>query len=607
MLRRFNLRTRMLVSIILVAFVAFFVTIFYVARTAHNMAESQALATAGQMAGRNASELANKTDEAMASARNLAHSFSGMKESGIAADRDMMNGMLKTVLEQNDDYLGVWSVWEPNALDGKDSEFVRKPGSDATGRFISYWNRVGGVHLEPCYDYDLEGSYYKLPLTKGTEVVMEPIIYTVGGKDTMVVSLCAPVMVQNKAVGVVGVDISMDNFVAMVQAIKPFETGYAFLVSNSGIFVGHPKADVIGKNIRDFGASAPVVEAIRAGQAITERKNALESGHDSIVLFSPMQIGRTDTPWALALNIPVDRVLAEARGLRNTSILIGAISLLVLGAVIFFIAKGVADPIRRIVDSLNQGADQVATASGQVSSASQQLAEGSSEQAAALEETSSSLEEMSSMTRQNADNAARANSLMQETLSMAASADRQIKDMQQAMSDISVSGQEIRKIIKTIDEISFQTNLLALNAAVEAARAGEAGQGFAVVADEVRSLAMRAAEAAKNTSELIEGTITRIGQGSELANHVIQGFDGVASSNKKVAELVAEIAAASSEQAEGIGQVNTAVTQMDQITQANAATAEESASASGELNAQAENMREVVLELVQVVEGDRGY
>ena len=172
------------------------------------------------------------------------------------------------------------------------------------------------------------------------------------------------------------------------------------------------------------------------------------------------------------------------------------------------------------------------------------------------------------------------------------------------MQEISKASEETSKIIKTIDEIAFQTNLLALNAAVEAARAGEAGAGFAVVADEVRNLAMRAADAAKNTAALIEGTVKKVSDGTALVKTTNDAFNEVAGSTAKVGELVGEIAAASSEQAQGIEQVNIAVTEMDKVTQQNAATAEESASASEELNAQAEEMKSFVADLAAMVGGN---
>jgi methyl-accepting chemotaxis protein len=231
------------------------------------------------------------------------------------------------------------------------------------------------------------------------------------------------------------------------------------------------------------------------------------------------------------------------------------------------------------------------------------MAEGASEQASSLEETSASLEEMASMTRQNADNASQANSLMGEAKQVVAEGSGAMTHMATAIGEIKQSADETAKIIKTIDEIAFQTNLLALNAAVEAARAGEAGKGFAVVAEEVRNLAMRSAEAAKNTSSLIEESVKNANTGVDIAGEVSKVLSEIASSIGKTTELVAEIAAASQEQAQGIDQVNTAVTQMDKVTQQNAANAEESASASEELNAQAESLNHVVGDLLTLAGG----
>ncbi len=291
----------------------------------------------------------------------------------------------------------------------------------------------------------------------------------------------------------------------------------------------------------------------------------------------------------------------------QAGILVGlVIASLVGSGVALVIIRGTGKILNRVAGELNDGSQQVATASGHVSSASQTLAEGASEQAASLEETSSSLEEMASMTKRNSENAQKANDLATQARS---AADKGVGDMQamsSAMEAIKVSSDDIAKIIKTIDEIAFQTNILALNAAVEAARAGEAGMGFAVVADEVRNLAQRSAQAAKETAAKIEGAIAKSGQGVEISIKVSNTLNEILTKVRQVDELVAEVAGASREQTQGISQINTAVGQMDKVTQSNAANAEESAAAAEELNAQAESMKGSVRELLKLVNANSG-
>jgi methyl-accepting chemotaxis protein len=298
---------------------------------------------------------------------------------------------------------------------------------------------------------------------------------------------------------------------------------------------------------------------------------------------------------------------AAATYRKTVIMLVGILGLGLLAGILlaWVITRGITKPLKKVIEGLTEASSQVASGFGQIAASSQSLAEGASEQAASIEETSASLEEMSSMTKQNADNARQADGLMGESKQVVSRANESMGQLTGSMNEISKASEETSKIVKTIDEIAFQTNLLALNAAVEAARAGEAGAGFAVVADEVRNLAMRAAEAAKNTSELIEGTVKRVKEGSGLVTTTNEAFHQVAESAGKVAELVGEIAAASGEQAQGIEEVNKAVTEMDKVTQTNAANAEESASASEELNAQAEQMQAMVNDLVGLVGGSK--
>ena len=265
------------------------------------------------------------------------------------------------------------------------------------------------------------------------------------------------------------------------------------------------------------------------------------------------------------------------------------------------ISRAVTKSLGFISDALQEGATQTASASGQLSSASQSLASGCSQQASSVAETSAALEEMSVMIRSTAENAEKAKDFANQARAAAQSGSQTMAEMNTAMHAIEASSAEVAKIVKNIDEIAFQTNILALNAAVEAARAGEAGAGFAVVADEVRSLAQRSAAAAKETAEKIEAAIANSRRGSSSCGKVGESLDEIVAKVSSADALVAEIATAAKEQSQGIQQVGLTMTQMDKVTQSNAANAEESATSAEELNAQARSMQESVQSLRSLV------
>ena len=256
--------------------------------------------------------------------------------------------------------------------------------------------------------------------------------------------------------------------------------------------------------------------------------------------------------------------------------------------------RKMSNNLNEIMSNINSASEQVATGAKQVSSSSISLSHGATEQASSIEELTASLEEISSQTRQNADSANQASTLAEMAKNNAVLGNGQMNEMLKSMEEINVSSNNISKIIKVIDEIAFQTNILALNAAVEAARAGQHGKGFAVVAEEVRNLAARSAEAAKETTAMIEGSIKNVDNGTKIANQTAEALNKIVEDIARVASIVGNISIASNEQASGIAQVNQGIIQVSKVIQTNSATSEESAAASEELSSLAEILKEQV-------------
>lgn len=294
-------------------------------------------------------------------------------------------------------------------------------------------------------------------------------------------------------------------------------------------------------------------------------------------------------------------IVAVAKKFTITTLIVSLVTLVLTSGVSFLIVKGISSSLRKVISVLLESVNHVSSAAAAISSSSQSLADGANIQATSLEETSAGVEEMAGMTKHNAENAQTASKLAAETRQTGDAGALEMQSMVKSMDDITTSSAAISKIIKTIDEIAFQTNILALNAAVEAARAGSAGVGFAVVADEVRRLAQRSAAAAHETSDKIADAAKKSAQGLLTSQRVSASLNNIVSHTRKVDSFISEIATASAEQAQGIAQINKALSQVDSVTQRNAAEAEETARASTELMAKTGELNSVVEGLTKLV------
>jgi signal transduction histidine kinase len=425
---------------------------------------------------------------------------------------------------------------------------------------------------------------------------------------------------QKKVIGALYVGIPQESVASLRKSIMSMlvgKTGYIFVLDSAGNYVISKDGKRDGENIweaKDANGTPFIQEMCRKalaandGQIVEQKYPWKNEGESEARMKIARLIYYKPWDWVIGASAYEDEFYTSTRRIEAIAAscmkLYGIfMSAILVSVIVFwlFVSKKLTTRIARVIDVIFEGAEQVFNAATQVAASSQSLAQGASEQAAGLEETSSSLEEMSSMTQQNAANANHANTLSTESKKSADAGAGAMVRMSEAIKEIQNSSDQTSKIIKVIDEIAFQTNLLALNAAVEAARAGEAGKGFAVVAEEVRNLAIRSAEAAKNTSNLIEESVKKARTGVDISREVQMTLEQIVQSVTKTSDLVEEITSASNEQSQGIEQINSSVAQMDSITQQNAACAEESASAAGQLKSQAEALKTGAAELQAIV------
>ncbi|WP_247882907.1 methyl-accepting chemotaxis protein [Azospirillum brasilense] len=318
--------------------------------------ESLAFQSGEQLGHRYGEMVQARLGTAMEASRFIAASLVGLKATG-RADREQLSTWLKSITEANPDFLGVWVGMEPNALDGRDTEFANKPGSDASGRFLPYWNRgSGAVALEALVGYDdpgSDGAYYQIPKRTGRAMVVEPYSYTVAGRKVLMVSMSAPIVENGRVIGVAGIDLSTDGIWSMLKTVKPFDSGSIHLISNDGVWAGHPDGERMGQPIgKSDPALDPAKPAIRAGRSFEQMSVA--DGQPVKQLFLPVTVAGTETPWSLLVNLPLDKINAPVRELRNATIIGGLVLLAALVSALLFASRRIVGlPLRRTIATLD--------------------------------------------------------------------------------------------------------------------------------------------------------------------------------------------------------------------------------------------------------------
>jgi len=613
-----SLRNKIMIPVGFLVMLVMGITLTVLVRQFQTVATEDAYSIGQEMAGRFGQEIKAELDKALTISWTLGQSLEAMIASPTTPSREETNRFLVELAESHKDLASTWLAFEPNEFDGNDAAAIGTEGSNENGQYLA-WYQAGN---KMSYGTNLDRAWYQTSLRSGKHYLTDPTEYIFDGQKIILVSATVPVKVKNRIIGVAGVDLNIGQLKKVVARIQPFETGYGFLISNSGMIVADPSPNNVGKKVDEaFGSEMEhlIMNCLKSERTVQTSFTRDDTEFELIV--TPFAIGETGQSWALGVAIPTDKIMEAANDVTWLSAIMSIGSIIVLLAIIYFLARSIVTPIRQgvtftkqissgdlnanlhidqkdeigelaadltsmgqqlrsVVSDVRQSVEQVASGSEELSATAQTLSGGATEQAANVEEVSASMEEMASNIGQNADNAGETEKIAQRSAQDAEKGGAAVTQTVQAMRDIADK-------ITIIEDIARQTNLLALNAAIEAARAGEHGKGFAVVAAEVRKLAERSGEAAAEISDLSASSVAVAESAGSMLNKMVPDI-------KRTAELIQEIAAASNEQNAGAEQVNKAMLKLDEMTQQIAAAAEEVSATSEELARQSVQLQSAI-------------
>ncbi|KOY80880.1 methyl-accepting chemotaxis protein [Lysinibacillus macroides] len=474
--------------------------------TAQKMAQAEA--------SDNAYQIQIQLDYAMDTARTLAANLTTMVEEQ-KADRALTDAMFQRILVDNEQFMGVWSVWEPNAFDGQDENYINTERHDPTGRYLPFWTRDGNriVH-SPIMDYD-SSDFYLLPKQKGQEMILEPFVYPVAGKDVLLTSIIVPVTIDNDFKGIVAVDLSLETLAELSQQVKLFDSGFGSLISNAGMLVTHPNNDYVTTPLaehEDYTYMKDIQAAIQQGQASIVQDFSSYLQEESYIVTAPIHIGKAETPWSLLVTVPTKEVLAQTTKLTWTMIIIGSAGMIYLLIVLTWLIRRIVRPITLTVTQVQAIAD------GNL--AVEPLAEKSKDE---LGQLARAVNIMTSNTR----------TLIQEATQISDQAREYSDRLMSSTSNMSVS----------IDQVLTTTGELATGATVQAEQAASTLE----VTQEVEQKLQAIQTAIKEMTHRSQQTTEASKQGLVHAEQSIQGMEAMSEQVTLTASVVQQLSDQSTE------------------------------------------------------------